>query len=79
MLDNKLKLGSVEYIDSTEEKGTILSQSVAAMATVPVGTEISFKVSRGSKKVVDEEASENEVGDETREDEENGDLFDDIG
>ena len=47
--DNKLKLGSVEYVDSSEKKGTILSQSVAAMTEVPMGTKISFKVSRGPK------------------------------
>ncbi len=75
LLDNKLKLGSVEYIESTEEKGKILSQSVAAMSSVPIGTEISFKVSRGNSKNTDEDIRD----DETYEDEENGDIFDDIG
>lgn len=46
--DNKLKLGNVEYVDSTSPKGTILSQSVAAFSKVPRGTKISFKVSRGN-------------------------------
>ncbi len=65
LLENKLELGDVEYIESTEEKGTILSQSVASMSSVPVGTKISFMVSRGKKG----------NGQGSR----NGDLFDDIG
>ena len=79
LLDNKLKLGTVEYIESTEEKGTILSQSVAAMATVPIGTEINFKVSRGKSIPVDDDVEDENVEDESFEDEENGDIFDDIG
>lgn len=47
LADNTLKLGSVEYVQSSSPKGTILSQSVAAMSKVPKGTKISFKVSLG--------------------------------
>ena len=45
--DNKLKLGSIEYVQSAKEKGTILSQSIAAFSEVPQGTKISFKISLG--------------------------------
>ena len=65
LLESKLELGDVEYIESTEEKGTILYQSVASMSSVPVGTKINFMVSRGKKG----------NGQGSR----NGDLFDDIG
>ena len=65
LLESKLELGEVEYIESTEEKGTILYQSVASMSSVPVGTKINFMVSRGKKG----------NGQGSR----NGDLFDDIG
>lgn len=79
MLENKLKLGNVEYIESSAEKGTILSQSVASMATVPVGTEISFKVSRGNGKSTST-AGDRFTDDEPEEEtEEENDLFDDIG
>ncbi len=67
LLENNLKLGKVEYVESTEEKGTILSQSVASMSSVPVGTEISFKVSRGDK----DNGQNNKKNDR--------DIFDDIG
>ena len=78
LLENKLKLGNVEYIESSAEKGTILSQSVAPMATVPVGTEISFKVSRGNGKSTS--AGNRFTDDEPEEEtEEENDLFDDIG
>ena len=79
MLENKLKLGNVEYIESSAEKGTILSQSVASMATVPVGTEISFKVSRGNGKSTGANNRFTEDDKAEEETEEENDLFDDIG
>ncbi len=64
MLDNRLKLGVVEYVTSASEKGTVLSQSIAPMSKVPQGTKINFKVSLGS-------GSSAEIAEEG--------LFDDIG
>ncbi len=57
--EGKLKLGDVMYIESTSEKGTILTQSVAAMSEVPIGTKISFTVSRGQEAEETEETSRN--------------------
>lgn len=66
----KLKLGSVKYIESASEKGTILEQSLSPMTKVNKGTLISFTVSLGPAKPVqaDTKEADTQMPEETEDD-----------